>query len=168
LAIEDLAVDNLIRNRRLARAVGDAAWSEFARQLAYKAVWFDAELVVCDRWYASTRTCSGCGEIRERMKLAERVFHCDACKLVIDRDRNAAANLAAWAEHARAPDRQAGGRVTNAPGGEGAGRCLDGETGPHEGGTKAPALAGAEDTREGWRPNTKYGLPDALEPMPLP
>jgi putative transposase len=159
LAIENLAVDNLVRRNRLARAVADAAWSEFARQLAYKAGWFGAELVVCDRWFASSRTCSRCGTLKERMGLAERVFRCDACQLITDRDRNAAANLAAWAEHAQAPDRQAGGRVTNAPGGEGAGRCLDnGETGPHEGGTDTPAITGVEDTREGWRPSiTTWG-----------
>jgi putative transposase len=93
--------------------------------------------------------------LKERMGLAERAFRCDTCELVTDRDRNAAANLAAWAEHAQAPDRQAGGRVTNAPGGEGAGRCLDdGETGPDEGGTNAPEITGVEDTREGWRPST--------------
>ena len=80
------------------------------------------------------------------MGLAERVFRCHGCGLVIDRDRNAAANLAAWAEaaygHSQAPDRQAGGRVTNASGGEGAGhRGSDGETGPTEGGTDTLALA---------------------------
>ena len=137
LAIEDLAVHNLLRNGPLARAIGDAAWSGFTRQLAYKAEWFGAELVVCDRWFPSSRTCSRCGKTRERMGLAERVFRCDACELVVDRDRNAAANLAAWAEHARAPDRQAGGRVTNASGGEGADRRLDdGVTSPAEGGTR--------------------------------
>ena len=72
--------------------------------------------------------------------LAERAYRCDRCRLAIDRDRNAAANLAAWAEryHVQAPDRQAGGRVNNALGGEGAGhRSADGETGPGELGTKA-------------------------------
>ena len=153
LAIEDLALTNLVHNNRLARAIGDAAWSEFTRQLAYKADWFGAELVVCDRWFASSKTCSRCGVIKARMALAERVFVCDCCELVVDRDRNAAANLAAWAERARAPDRQAGGRVINASGGEGAGRRRgDGGTGPDERGTKAPARAGVEDTREGWRP----------------
>jgi putative transposase len=169
LAVEDLAVDNLVRHNHLARAIGDAGWSELARQLVYKAGWFRTNLVVCDRWYASSRICSRCGIVRERMELAERVFHCDACELVIDRDRNAAANLAARAEHAWAPDRQAGGRVTNASGGEGAGRCLDdGETGPEEGGTRTPAIGGVEDIREGWRQSTIRRLPDALEPMPLP
>ena len=84
------------------------------------------------------------------MKLAERAFHCNACEVTLDRDRNAAANLAAWAEHARAPDRQAGGRVTNASGGEGTGRCLnDGETGPEEGGTGAPAIVESRTSEKG-------------------
>jgi len=126
LCLEDLAVANLMTNRRLARVIGDAAWSELARQLTYKAAWFGTELVVCDRWFASTKTCWWCGMVKQQMGLAERTFRCAGCGLVIDRDRNAAANLAAWAErsHAQAPDRQAGGRVIKAPGGEGADRRL--------------------------------------------
>jgi putative transposase len=143
LCLEDLAVANLITNRRLTRSIGDAAWAELARQLTYKAAWFGAELVVCDRWFASTKTCSRCAVVKQQMGLAERIFCCAGCGLVIDRDRNAAANLAAWAErsHARAPDRQAGGRVINASGGEGAGhRPGDGATSPREGGTDAHAV----------------------------
>ena len=142
LCLEDLIVANLMTNRRLARAIGDVAWTELARQLTYKSAWFGAELIVCDRWFASTKTCSGCGSVKQQMGLAERVFRCAGCGLVIDRDRNAAANLAAWAErsHVQAPDRQAGGRVINAPGGVGAGHRLgDGETSPSEGGTNAHA-----------------------------
>jgi putative transposase len=86
-------------NHRLARAIGDAAWGELARQLGYKAAWFGAELVVCDRWFASTKTCSRCGTVKQQMELVERIFRCDGCGLALDRDRNAAANLAAWAEH---------------------------------------------------------------------
>ena len=156
LCLEDLAVANLLGNRRLARAISDAAWTELARQLDYKADWFGAELVVCDRWVPSTRTCSQCGRVAPPMKLGERVFCCHGCGLVVDRDCNAAANLAAWAEVARAataqaPDRRAGGRMINASGGEGAGhRDGDGETGPGEGGTETHALtACAKDTREG-------------------
>ena len=143
LCLEDLAVANLMTNRYLARAIADAAWTEFARQLTYKAAWFGAELVACDRWFPSTKTCSRCGTVKQQMGLAERVFYCGGCGLVMDRDRNAAVNLAAWAErhHAQAPDRQAGGRATNAPGGEGAGhRPGDGETGLVEGGTDAHAV----------------------------
>jgi putative transposase len=57
LCLEDLAVANLMANRLLARAIGDAAWAELARQITYKAEWFGAELVVCDRWFPSTKTC---------------------------------------------------------------------------------------------------------------
>jgi putative transposase len=130
-------------NRHLARAIGDAAWAELARQLGYKAAWFGTELIACDRWFPSTKTCSRCGLVKRQMGLAERVFYCGGCGLAIDRDRNAATNLAVWAErhHAQAPDRQAGGRVTNAPGGEGAGhRRGDGGTDPSEGGTDAHAV----------------------------
>jgi putative transposase len=169
LAIEDLAVANLVRNRHLARAISDAGWAELGRQLRYKAGWFGAELVVCDRWFASTRTCSRCGMINKGLRLAERVFHCGVCGLAMDRDRNAAANLAAWAEAAsiaaaRALDRQAGGRVTNAPGGEGTGRHLgDGATGLIEGGTDTRATTvRVKDTRGGWRASTSSGLFDAL------
>jgi putative transposase len=164
LAIEDLNIAGLARNRQLARAIGDAGWSELARQLRYKAAWLGGELVVCDRWLASTKTCSRCGLVKQYLRLAERIFRCDACGLMMDRDRNAAANLAAWAErhHAQVPDRQAGGRVINASGGEGAGCHLgDSATGPGEGGTDAPAF-GVEDTREGWRRTTVPRLSDAL------
>jgi putative transposase len=158
LALEDLPVANLIRNKRLARAITDAAWSEFARQLRYKTAWLGGDLVVCDRWFPSTKTCSRCGRVAQHMALGTRTFRCNGCGLIMDRDCNAAANLAAWAEAAeldvaQVPDRQAGGRVIHAPGGEGAGhRFSGGETGPCERGTDAPAPAGVKDTREGWRP----------------
>jgi putative transposase len=115
LAIENLTVINLASNRCLSRAIADAAWAEFGRQLSYKTAWLGAELVVCDRWFPSSKTCSRCGKLKQKMTLAERLLRCDHCGLVIDRDRNAAANLAAWAERAAG---------NNAPGGEGAGhRC---------------------------------------------
>jgi putative transposase len=142
LCLEDLAVANLIRNKHLARAIADAGWAELARQLAYKQAWRGGQVMIADRWLPSTRTCSRCGLVKLRMGLADRVFRCDRCSLVMDRDCNAAANLAAWAEqhHAQAPDRQAGGRVINAPGGEGTGRRRgDGATGSGEGGTNAHA-----------------------------
>jgi IS605 OrfB family transposase len=100
LCLEDLAVANLLGNRQLARALSDAAWTELARQLGYKAAWYGAELVVSDRWLPSTRTCSKCGLVGPPMTLGERVFSCHGCGLVADRDCNAAANLAAWAEAA--------------------------------------------------------------------
>ena len=119
LCLEGRAIANLVRNQHLARAIGDAAWAKFARQVGYKAAWFGAELVVADRWSPSTKTYSRCGKVNQEVRLTERVFRCSRCGLVIDRDRNAATNLATWAQAdqtaIRAPVRQAGGWVTNAP-----------------------------------------------------
>jgi putative transposase len=143
LCLEDLTIANLLRNRQLSRSIADAGWAELARQLAYKQAWRGGELVLADRWFASTRTCSDCGRVKDRLALPERLFCCDACGLVMDRDRNAAVNLAAWAErqHAQAPARQAGGRAINASGGEDVRRCRGkARTVPSEGGTDAHAL----------------------------
>ena len=140
LCVEDLAVVNMVRNRHLARSVADAAWGELARQLTYKTAWYGGEVVVASRWFPSSKTCSACGRVNHDLDLSQRIFRCDSaiegCGLVIDRDLNAAVNLAAWAEAehssaAQAPDPQAGGRVTNACGGTGAGhRTRGGGTGP--------------------------------------
>jgi putative transposase len=98
LCLEDLAVANLLRNKHLARVISDAGWAEFARQLAYKQAWRGGQVLVTDRWLASTKTCSRCWLVKQHMGLGERTFRCDQCGLVMDRDRNAATNLAAWAE----------------------------------------------------------------------
>jgi putative transposase len=103
LVIEDLQVANLMANPRLARAIADAGWTVFARQLTYKAQWFGGELVVCDRWFPSTKTCHACGVVKQEVRLRQRVFFCDACGHACDRDRNAAANLAAWADRNHVP-----------------------------------------------------------------
>jgi putative transposase len=136
ICIEDLAVKNLVKNHHLARSINDAAWGEFGSQLRYKADWYGATLVVAPRFFPSTKTCSSCGWVCEKMTLGERVFRCPACGLIADRDTNAAANLAAWgeAEHCSAtlaPDPEARGRVTKACGGRSAGHHLgDGGTAP--------------------------------------
>ncbi len=136
ICIEDLAVKNLVKSHHLARSISDAAWGEFGSQLRYKAEWYGATLVVAPRFFASTKTCSSCRLFWKEMTLAQRVFACQHCGLVADRDTNAAANLAAWgeAEHCsanQAPDPEARGRVTNACGGGSAGHHLgDGEAAP--------------------------------------
>ncbi len=76
------------------RALADAALAEVHRQLAYKTRWYGADLTVADRWHPSSKTCSGCGRQKPRLSLAERTYHCDGCGLTLDRDRNAAVNLA--------------------------------------------------------------------------
>jgi putative transposase len=82
----------------LNRAVLDAAPAELRRQLTYKTTWHGSALVVADRWYPSSKTCSRCKTVKAKLSLAERIYHCESCGLVIDRDRNAAANLASLVE----------------------------------------------------------------------
>jgi putative transposase len=93
VVIEDLHVSGLLKNHHLAQAIGDMGWGEFRRQLAYKAAWYGCRIIVADRWFTSSKTCSGCGWVNESLTLADRTFHCQACGLVIDRDLNAAKNL---------------------------------------------------------------------------
>ena len=92
IAIEDLNVKGMVKNHHLARAISRQGWSEFRRQLEYKSVMHDRQLVIADRFYPSTKTCSGCGDIRA-VALSERIYKCSVCGLSIDRDLNAAINL---------------------------------------------------------------------------
>ena len=93
ISVEDLNTAGMARNHRLAKAVMDAAFVEFRRQLEYKTAKTGARLHVIDRWYPSSKTCSKCGAVKAKLSLSERVFHCDACGLSIDRDLNAAVNI---------------------------------------------------------------------------
>ncbi|MDN5744377.1 MAG: IS607 family element RNA-guided endonuclease TnpB, partial [Nocardioidaceae bacterium] len=87
-----------IRKRGLNRALTDAALAEIRRMLAYKTTWYGSVLVEADRWYPSSKTCSGCGGRKPNLTLAERTYNCTTCGLVIDRDLNAAINLARLGE----------------------------------------------------------------------
>jgi putative transposase len=97
IVIEDLNVAGMLRNKRLARHVAGAAWAEIRCQLTYKAERAAVGLIVADRWFASSKTCSGCGTAKAKLALSRRTFACGACGLVLDRDVNAARNLAALA-----------------------------------------------------------------------
>jgi putative transposase len=96
VVIEDLHAAGMLRNRRLARVISDASFGELRRQLEYKAARYGTELVIADRWYPSSKTCSGCGTVKADLTLSERTYDCGACGLVIDRDLNAAVNLARY------------------------------------------------------------------------
>ncbi|MBM0206548.1 IS607 family element transposase accessory protein TnpB [Micromonospora sp. STR1s_5] len=97
VVVEDLNVTGMLANRRLARHIADAGFAEIRRQLAYKTGWNGGRLLVADRWYPSSKTCSGCGAVRTKLALSEREYQCEACGLIMDRDRNASLNLAALA-----------------------------------------------------------------------
>ncbi len=96
LVIEDLNVAGMVRNRHLAKSISDAAMGELSRQLLYKARWHGVEVRVADRFFPSSKTCSGCGEVKNDLDLSTRTYSCEICGLVIDRDLNAAINLARW------------------------------------------------------------------------
>jgi putative transposase len=94
LVIEDLNVGGMLKNHRLAQAIGDVGFYEFKRQLLYKASWYGARVILADRWEPSSKRCSECGWIDEDLTLSDRTFHCEQCRLVLDRDLNGAMNLA--------------------------------------------------------------------------
>ncbi len=102
IVVEDLDVRNMMGNHHLAQAIADASWGEMLRQLRYKTRWYGSTLSTADRWYPSTKRCSRCGHVKEgAMPLEERTFYCEGCGLVVDRDLNAARNLAEWPGVAR-------------------------------------------------------------------
>ena len=95
IAVESLSVSNMQKNRHLSKSIGDAGWSEFLRQLEYKARWYGRELVGIDKWYPSSKRCSDCGYTMPKMPLNVRQWTCPECGTIHDRDINAARNVLA-------------------------------------------------------------------------
>lgn len=93
IVVEDLNVQGMMKNHNLAGSIMDAAWSEFRRQLEYKAAWYGSRVVVADGFYPSSKTCSVCGYVKSELSLSERVFKCEVCHSETDRDLNAAIGL---------------------------------------------------------------------------
>ena len=94
IVIEDLNVRGMMKNRHLARNIQNAMFYEFRRQLEYKCLYYGIQLVIANRFYPSSKTCSHCGNIKSKLNLNERTYKCDSCGLKKDRDLNAAENLA--------------------------------------------------------------------------
>ena len=93
IAVEDLAVQNMVKNHKLARSISNAAWGELTRQLEYKAKWYGRTLVRIDRWFPSSKRCAKCGHIVDKLPLKIREWVCPNCGIVHDRDLNAARNI---------------------------------------------------------------------------
>lgn len=112
IVIENLNVKGMLKNHCLARSIADMGFYEFKRQLEYKTKLYGSHLKLADRWYASTKMCSNCGEKKESMSLADRKYKCAHCGLELDRDQNAAKNLFSTASSAGF---QACGDVSSGP-----------------------------------------------------
>ncbi|MDJ0844506.1 RNA-guided endonuclease InsQ/TnpB family protein [Crocosphaera sp.] len=95
IAIEDLAIRNMVKNRKLARLISDASWGEFNRQLEYKCEWYGKELIKVDRYFPSSKRCGNCGYIIDKLPLNVREWECPQCGTNHDRDINASRNILA-------------------------------------------------------------------------
>jgi putative transposase len=95
IAVEDLAVKNMMKNRKLSLAISDASWGELVRQLEYKCDWYGRTLVLIDRWFPSSKRCGSCGHIVDKLPLNVREWDCPSCGTHHDRDINASKNILA-------------------------------------------------------------------------
>jgi len=93
ICIEDLNIKGMLKNHKLAKNISDVSWYEFRRHLEYKANWYGRKVVKVHTFYPSSKTCSCCGNVKETLKLSERLYHCECCGLEIDRDYNASLNI---------------------------------------------------------------------------
>lgn len=93
IIIEDLNVSGMLKNHKLAKSIQELSLYEFRRQLEYKSKWYGRELILVDRWFPSSKTCSCCGWKNKDLKLSDREFKCQDCGSVLDRDLNASLNI---------------------------------------------------------------------------
>jgi putative transposase len=101
IVLEDLNVAGMVQNHSLAQAISDAGFSELRRQIEYKAERLGITIMIADRWFPSSKMCSNCGCIKSDLALSDRVFVCPDCGFTLDRDLNAARNLAALGRNAQ-------------------------------------------------------------------
>ena len=94
IVLEDLNVSGMMKNRHLSKSLMCQKLYEFRRQIEYKAELYGIEVLIADRWYSSSKTCHKCGHVKKDLKLSDRIYRCDCCGNVIDRDINASINLA--------------------------------------------------------------------------
>lgn len=94
IVIEDLNVKGMMKNKHLSKAIAGQSFYKFTNILKYKCEWNSIELLKADRFYPSSKKCSHCGNIKKDLKLKDRIYKCNFCNLVIDRDFNASLNLA--------------------------------------------------------------------------
>lgn len=93
ICLEDLQVKNMVKNRKLAKSISDAAWGTFRKMILYKANWYGRTVVIIDKFYPSSKLCNVCGEINPMLTLSIREWQCPKCRAIHDRDANAAMNI---------------------------------------------------------------------------
>lgn len=93
IVLETLRIKNMVKNRKLSKAISDASWGTLIRMLEYKAGWYGRNVIKIDTFYPSSKTCSNCGNVKKELKLSERVYKCECCGMKIDRDLNASINI---------------------------------------------------------------------------
>ena len=93
ICLETLKVKNMVKNKRLSKAIQDVSWSSFIEKLNYKVAENQGCLVKIDSYFPSSKTCSNCGCVKETLSLSERTYHCEECDFTIDRDLNACINI---------------------------------------------------------------------------
>jgi putative transposase len=94
IVVEDLNISGMVKNHSLAKHISDASWGEFTRQLNYKSAWYGSTLEKVNRFYPSSKSCASCGTVKAKLSLSRRTYACDYCGHKVDRDLNAAINLA--------------------------------------------------------------------------
>ncbi len=114
IVIEDLDAVSMYKHKGLSKQLADVSFGEIKRQLKYKAEWRGKEFILADKYFPSSKTCSSCGAIKEKLKLSERTYKCETCGLSMDRDLNAARNLAVYSPTAKYAESHASGAVTEA------------------------------------------------------
>ena len=98
VVMEDLNISGMMKNRHLSKAIQEQCFYEFIRQMKYKCEWLGIEFIQADRFYPSSKTCNHCGNIKKDLKLSDRTYICEHCGFTIDRDLNAAMNLANYSK----------------------------------------------------------------------
>ena len=93
IVLEDLNIKGMMKNKQLSEVVAEQCFYEFYRQIEYKSLWNNIKFIIADRFYASSKICSCCGAVKKDLKLSDRIYKCDNCNAVIDRDKNASINL---------------------------------------------------------------------------
>ena len=98
IVLEDLNVKGMMKNKHLSKAIQQQCFREFRRQIEYKSEWNHIPVIIADRFFPSSKLCSYCGTIKKDLKLKDRMYHCEACGMTLDRDKNASINLRNYGE----------------------------------------------------------------------